>query len=95
MVSASALMLLYSSRGEGASVGNVSLGAEITEDFASDVALGAADEFGFGLTLGGAPPDILQCRLVAEQAGEARPVQSGVGLAVASSVEPMQRRLPA
>ena len=47
----------------------------------------AAYDFGFGLALRGASADVVECRLVAPHTDDHYPIEGGVGLPVASTVE--------
>ena len=61
--------------------------AEIPKDLTSDVTFKAAYDFVFGLALRGASADVVQCRLVAPHTGDDYPIEGGIGLPVASTVE--------
>ena len=56
---------------------------------AGEVALEAADRFAGGLAFGAATGDVVARLRVAAGAGDDRPVQCGVDLAVAALVEPL------
>ena len=80
-------MLLCRSRTNSGRLGWGWLGAEISKDLTSDVAFEAAYDFGSGLSLGGASADVVQCRLVTAHTGNDYPIEGGIGLPIASSVE--------
>ena len=63
-------------------------------DLAGEVAFQAADDLAFALALAGAPFDVVLGGLVVAQADEHDPVERGVGLAVAASVERWRFVLP-
>src|SRR5207248_2353012 len=63
-------------------------------DLAGDVPFQAADDLAFALALAGAPFDVVLGGLVVAQADEHDPVERGVGLAVAASVERWRFVLP-
>ena len=54
----------------------------------------AAYDFGFGLALRGAAADVIQCRLVAAHTDDDYPIEGGIGLPVASTVEAVPMVLP-
>ena len=51
------------------------------------LAFEAAYDFGFGLALRSASADVVQCRLVAAHTDDDYPIEGGLGLPVASTVE--------
>jgi hypothetical protein len=65
------------------------LGAEISKDLTSEVAFEAACDFGSGLSLGRASADVVQRRLVSAHTDDDYPIEDGIGLPIASSVEPV------
>ena len=88
-------MLLCRSRANSGHLGWDWLGAEISKDLTSDVAFEAAYDFGFGLALGDASADVVQRRLVTAHTGDDYPIEGGIGLPIASSVEPVPDGLAA
>src|SRR5208282_4626478 len=68
-------------------VGFDEIRAQRVVDLASDVALEAAHDFEFGLSLGGAPLRVGAGALAVAQAADGDEVKSAVGLAVAAVVE--------
>ena len=59
------------------------------EDFASDIAFEAADDLSFAHALLGAAPHIRDGSLIVAEPNHNHPMKSGVGLAVAATVEPV------
>ena len=90
-----ALMLLCRSRAGCGRSGWSWPGAEIPKDLTSDVAFEAAYDFGFELALRGSSADVVQCRLVAAHTDDDYPIEGGIGLPVASTVEAMPDGLAA
>ena len=87
IVSALTLVLLCRSRAGAGGICWGWLGAEIPKDLTSDVAFEAAYDFGFGLALCGTSADVIQCRLVTAHTDDDYPIEGGIGLPVASTVE--------
>jgi hypothetical protein len=61
----------------------------VVVDLAGEGSFEAADDFLFGFSLGEAAGHVLAGGLVVSEADDDDPVEGGVGLAVASSVEPV------
>src|SRR3712207_6559120 len=88
-------MLLCRSSGFERRVCRLRRSAAIAEDFAGDEALQATDDLRFRLPFARTPLDIVEARLVAAHAGDDDPVKGGVGLPIATAVEPVAGRLAA
>jgi hypothetical protein len=91
-LSAAALTLLYPSSCCGSRPGSGSQRAEEGPRLAGEVSLQAADDLGLALALEGSPSDVGLGRFVVLHAHDDRPVESGVGLAVTATVEPVPCR---
>src|SRR4051794_12894289 len=64
------------------------------EDLPRDVALEAAHDLRLRLSFCGATSDIVDSRLVAAHQSNDDPVEGGIGLAIASAVQPVRLVLP-
>src|SRR3712207_5329335 len=91
-VSASALTLLYPSSRGWSGPGRAPERAEEGPGLAGEQALEAADDLGLGLAFPGSSGDVGAGGFVVLHAHDHRAVESGVGLAVATAVEPVPCR---
>jgi hypothetical protein len=92
---ASALMLLYPSIGVLVGWSGLGWTAQMAEDFPHHEALEAANDLGLALSLRRAAADIVDRGLVAPHAHDDHAVKGGVGLPVATAVEPVAGDLAA
>jgi hypothetical protein len=63
-------------------------------DFSREESFEAAHYFGFGLSFGGAPGDVVDCGLVETHSDYDDPVQGRVGVAVTAAVESVAGGFP-
>src|SRR4051812_2251419 len=94
-VSTMALMLLYSSSGSRACYDASKTAAEMSVDLAGDEPFEAADDLALRQSFSEALAEIGECRRMTAHADDHDTVEGGVGLPIATAVQPVAGRHPA